>query len=563
MGPVLKNEMATPRLKRILLSAFAAIGSGLVLLVLFSVLALHQTQQALIEVSNREQAAQQSVLRMMDAARERLLILHSIHASRDPFEIDRLITRFYERGTDFAGARQDFVNLEVEPEDVELLTDQEQLQRAIVLAEAQIIDLVRAGEYQKAERLLIDDVHPRQNRMLQLLGDVLAVHTAQAYQQTVSTTRLSRRIYLLMLLFGALGAAVTGMIAYLTIRHVSGTAEAMEQQADRLRESLKEIEYLKLATDQHNIVSVTNASGTITHVNDQFTRVSQYSPYELIGKNHRILRSGVHDDAFFQDLWDTISSGQVWKGEICNRRKDGGLYWVATTIVPFLDENGLPYQYVSIRTDITRIKEAEGVLMRSKEELERMVEDRTAALAHTNEQLAREVRERKKLQQELEKLATTDTLTGLANRREFNSALTQELGRAERYHTPVSLIFLDLDYFKRINDLHGHQAGDEVLRDFSALVLGQVREQDILARWGGEEFALLCPNTALDGASQIAEKLRCLVRQHDFPAAGHVTCSLGVAQWREGEQQSEWVARVDAALYKAKGGGRDQVVSDG
>lgn len=561
MNPVLKNDMATQRLKRVLLSAFAAIGSGLVLLVLLSVLALHHTQQMLIDVSNREQLAQHSVLEMMDAARERLLILHSIHASRDPFEIDRLITRFYERGTDFAKARQAFVDLEVEPEDVDLLTDQSTLQHEIVRLEAAIIDQVRAGEYQDAERLLIDEVHPRQSRMLQLLGDVLALHTEHAYRQTLNTTRLSRDIYLLMLLFGGLGAALIAVIARLVIRYVSDTARAMEEQADRLRDSLKEIEYLKLATDQHNIVSITNAAGTITHVNDQFTRVSQYSPYELIGKNHRILRSGVHDDAFFEDLWQTISSGRVWKGEICNRRKDGGFYWVSTTIVPFLDEEGLPYKYVSIRTDITRIKEAEAVLLRSKEELMAMVEDRTAALAHTNEQLACEIQERKKLQQELEMLATTDTLTGLSNRREFNNAVGRELRRAERYAAPLSLIFLDIDYFKRINDMHGHQAGDAVLRRFADLIRGQVREQDILARWGGEEFALLCPNTDLQGAHQIADKIGAQIRQYEFPFVGHVTCSLGVAQWREGEQQSDWVSRVDAALYEAKGGGRDQVVS--
>jgi len=555
--------MAAPQLKRVLLGVFAIIALGLVLFALFSVLALNHTQQALVEVSHREQQALQSVLRMMDASRERLLILHSIHASRDPFEIDELVTRFYERGTEFAKAREAFVQLEVDPEDVELLTAQRQVAIEIVRLQDHIIDLVRAGEYQRAERLLIDEVQPRQSRMLQLLVDVLGIHTEQAYAQTLRMTRLSRQIYFTMLVFGVLGVAVIGVIAHLTIRYVSKTAAAMAQQAEQLRGSLKEIEFLKRATDEHNIVSIANAAGTITHVNDQFCRVSQYSPYELIGKNHRVLRSGVHEDAFYRDMWDTIAAGRIWKGEICNRRKDGGLYWVETTIVPFLDEEGLPYQYVSVRTDITRIKEAETVLLRSKEELEAMVEDRTAALAHTNEQLALEIQERKKLQQELEMLATTDTLTGLANRREFNSALRRELRRAERYAAPLSLVLLDLDYFKRINDMHGHQAGDAVLRTFADLVRDQVREQDVFARWGGEEFALLCPNTDLEGAQQLANKIRVRVRSHTFPPVGRVTCSIGVAQWREGEQQSDWVSRVDAALYEAKGGGRDQVVSHG
>ncbi|OYY81654.1 MAG: hypothetical protein B7Y33_01345, partial [Hydrogenophilales bacterium 16-62-9] len=148
-----------------------------------------------------------------------------------------------------------------------------------------------------------------------------------------------------------------------------------------------DLQFQKLALDEHNIVSIADTHGNITAVNDKFCAVSQYSRAELLGRNHRLLKSGLHAEAFYADLWATISAGKVWRGEICNRRKDGTLYWVASTILPFVDEAGLPSRYVSVRTDITTIKEAQRVLERSRDELERLVETRTGELAEREEVL--------------------------------------------------------------------------------------------------------------------------------------------------------------------------------
>ncbi len=148
---------------------------------------------------------------------------------------------------------------------------------------------------------------------------------------------------------------------------VSARARRSRQNASvqqRLRTTLYEREREHLALDHHAIVSIADSKGNIIDVNDKFCEVSGYSRDELLGQNHRIVKSGEHPAEFYHDIWRTIAGGKVWQGEICNRCKDGSLYWVESTITPFLDEGGKPYQYVSVRTDITHVKAAEAAQRR-------------------------------------------------------------------------------------------------------------------------------------------------------------------------------------------------------
>jgi diguanylate cyclase (GGDEF)-like protein len=177
---------------------------------------------------------------------------------------------------------------------------------------------------------------------------------------------------------------------------------------------------------------------------------------------------------------------------------------------------------------------------------------------HDNVQLEKRF-ELEELARSLDRRAATDPLTGLFNRGQFDRSLANEIMRAERYKTELSLLLFDIDYFKSVNDRFGHQAGDAVLVELSRYVGGHIRNSDVLARWGGEEFVVLSPGTSGAMACRFAGNLRAGIENLNIPEVGAITCSFGVTYYQTGDTADTLLARADEALYLAKRNGRNRI----
>lgn len=194
-------------------------------------------------------------------------------------------------------------------------------------------------------------------------------------------------------------------------------------------------------------------------------------------------------------------------------------------------------------------------LRRAKQENDALLQQLTQSNLNLENQVAERTRE-------LERIAMTDKLTGLANRRKLDLDLQQELERKARYGTPLSVILLDIDWFKNINDRYGHLCGDEVLIKLARVLLSHSRQVDLAGRWGGEEFMIICHHTDLAGACALAQSLQYEINSTVFPVAGRISCSFGVAELATHESGEEFLQRVDNLLYRAKQLGRNRIISE-
>jgi diguanylate cyclase (GGDEF)-like protein len=216
-----------------------------------------------------------------------------------------------------------------------------------------------------------------------------------------------------------------------------------------------------------------------------------------------------------------------------------------------------------LRKSHEHTQQAMNELQNARNSLETRVVERTARLAEVNEQLRQEIEERKRAEAALETAATTDYLTGMINRRAMISLLEQEFKRIKRSGEDSSIILIDLDHFKQVNDRFGHEMGDKLLMYVSQTLRSMLRDQDAVARWGGEEILILLPGTEKTGAKEVAEKIRLHFAENPTVIDDQkisMTASLGVCQMEKGMSVDECFHRADKALYQAKTDGRNRTV---
>jgi diguanylate cyclase (GGDEF)-like protein/PAS domain S-box-containing protein len=308
----------------------------------------------------------------------------------------------------------------------------------------------------------------------------------------------------------------------------------------------QQVRQLSQAVQQSSAsIVITDIQGSIIYVNPKFTEVTGYSYEEALGKNPRMLKTDITPHEVHADLWQTLSSKKVWRGEFCNRKKSGDLYWEFASISPILDRNGEITSYVAVKEDIT----------------ERKMKD--LALQAANDQLNHQLEEIQKLQEALREQAIRDPLTGLYNRRYLYETLGQEMARSLREGQTLSIMMMDVDHFKQLNDQYGHAAGDAILQGLADLLLCDTRKGDSVCRYGGEEILIAMPNTPLEQARQRAADMVDGIGSKKFAFDGKwlaITVSIGVAAYPEhGETMDAVIRAADDAMYRSKGAGRNQV----
>lgn len=311
---------------------------------------------------------------------------------------------------------------------------------------------------------------------------------------------------------------------------------------NQLEQKTKELEASMDTIHENVIFSVVDLKGIIIDASKAFSDICGYEQKELIGQPHNIVRHPDTPSSLFEDLWKTIKQGKEWKGELKNLKRDGSYYWVETTITPKFDSSGNIYHYVSIRHDITARVDLRASCESLKESEEYF----------------------KNLSNSQMELANTDPLTGISNRRFFFDIATKLIKISSRTKTSLSILMIDIDFFKTINDTYGHLVGDDVLKYLTRHIENSLRESDIFARFGGEEFVVLLPETDLEEGLIVAEKIRLLFSENIYienKVSIPFTVSIGVSQYKNEPLLEKVIQRADEALYKAKNNGRNKVES--
>ena len=284
-----------------------------------------------------------------------------------------------------------------------------------------------------------------------------------------------------------------------------------------MHENLLQLQAAALEAAANPIV-ITTRDGIIIWVNAAFEQLSGYGRAEALGQTTRLLKSDEQPASIYKEMWDTILSGQRWRGELINRRKDGSLYPEEMTITPVTNSAGEITHFIAIKLDIT---------------------------------------ERKRAEKQIRHLAMTDPLTGLANYRRLLEALHAEIRRSARTGRPFAVLVVDLDGLKRINDADGHLVGSTALSRVANILRLHCREIDTAARYGGDEFVVILPETEFEAACQVAQRISARVRDDAERPSISVTAGAAIFP-HDGRSIDELLAAADRDLYRQKNDSKRQ-----
>jgi PAS domain S-box-containing protein len=433
----------------------ASVGMGI------GIYQLRQMGQTLESLMREEDAARGAIVTMLRTARERMLTLDEAIGMEDAFERDERLLRFEQLAGEFGAARQRLAALPLSPMEQAVQARQGRLILDLIGHFDQIVRLARQDDLAAARELLQHAAIPAQSRMLDALMEWVEIRQARQGARAENARAHQQRAVALMFGVGVASIVLGLLVAMLVYRWNTRLIGRLTDNQARLRAALAEQAFQRQALDEHSIVSVTDAGGHITDVNDKFREVSGYSREDLIGSDYQIIKSGFHPPEFFQTLWDTISAGKVWRGEVKNRAKDGRLYWVETTIVPMLDEHGQPMRYISVCTEITHIMELEEAVRQANVILQGNVIERTHELELAKQQLEQELADRVRTQAALQN--SYDELRGLHRQlQEAQQYLMQSeklaavgqlaAGMAHEINNPIGFVSSNLAMLSRYQD---------------------------------------------------------------------------------------------------------------
>jgi diguanylate cyclase (GGDEF)-like protein/PAS domain S-box-containing protein len=529
------------------------------------------------------------------------------------------------------------------------LFDTMPIDAGLLVFERDIVDRWHKGDFVGAKELAAIDsrhwivgyrLHPEMP-----VGVTLAIDRDILLKDAILKIQRNNMTIMLLMIVGM----ICVLFGYLFFRHASRHQRERVSMIEERRSLLESS--LNACT---NAIFITKPDSLIEWCNPAFSALTGYTAAEARGQYPSALcKSGKQDRAFYAHMWQTVRSGQVWRGELVNRRKDGSLYDEMLTIAPTLDSKGVIQHFIAIKEDFTKQKAAREELAIAHSHLNAVVENfpgslimedlegrivllnqcvfellglpgteeyvlgkpvhplmvyssyvaedsqaflnrvgelRAAARPSYGEEIHfkdgrwierdfipirlhenligflyiyRDISQRKRHARELWQLATSDPLTGIPNRRAFFESIERERTRLTRYPGEAGILMIDIDHFKQINDTHGHAAGDAVLCHIVRQSRKLLRESDMLARLGGEEFAILLPQANREGTLGLAERIRSVLEEtplvyNDVPI--RVTASVGVTIMSHTDPNTDkTLSRADHALYEAKRKGRNRV----